>query len=182
MRDGQQNGAGDFARDATGAGEISWRVSAARPSVAEGYRPGYRWTDANREHERRSAGEAPMQVCHAAAPRRLPVVLNAFAEQWSSSANDLRDSALKVVAADAVAPLERADKPHASGRDVRGCDPDDRAAGHQEHHGEIGSRRNGTACDLLDASMSGALAGRDRRMTRSNLVVHGATSLVAMFT
>ena len=119
-----------------------------------------------------------MQVGNAAAPRRLPVVLNASAQQRPSSANDLRDRALKVVAANPVDPLECANQPAAAGRDVGGCDADDGAAGHHEHHGEIGERRNSTACDHFDASMGSALGGRDRR-SRSNLLVHGATSLVA---
>jgi len=173
MRDGQQNGARDVARDATCAGEICWRVGAARPSVTERYRARYRCPDADREHERRSARETPMQIGHAATPGRQPVVLNASAEQRSSSANDLRDGALKVVAANPVNPLKRAGKPAAGGRDVGGCDADDGTAGHHEHHSEIAERRNGTACDLLDASMGGTVGGRDRR-TRSNLIVHGS--------
>src|SRR5262245_34525255 len=102
MRDGQQNGARDFARNPTSAGEICQRVGTARPSVTERYRSGYRCSNADREHEGGSAREAPMQVGDAAAPRRLPVVLNASAQQWPSGANDLRDSALKVVGANPV--------------------------------------------------------------------------------
>jgi hypothetical protein len=172
MSDGQQNGARDFARDATRAGEIGWRVGAARPSVTEGYRAGYRCPDADRKHERRSARETPMQIGNAATPGRQPVVLNASPEQRPSSANDLRDGALKIAAANPVDPLKRADKPVAGGRDVGGCDADDGTAGHHEHHGEIAERRNSTACDLLDASMGAAVARRDRK-TRSNLLVHG---------
>jgi hypothetical protein len=119
-----------------------------------------------------------MQVRNAASTCRLPVVLNASPQRWPAGANDVCDGALKVVAANPVDPLERADKPATCGRHVRGRDADDRAAGDHENHGEIGERRNSTARDLLDAAMGGAAAGRDRNH-RSNLLVHGATSLGA---
>jgi len=116
-----------------------------------------------------------MQIRNAAAPRRLSVVLNADAQRWSSGANDVRDSALKVAAANPVDPLERADKTPARGRHVRARDTDDGLPAHHEYHDEISERRNSTSRDLLDASISGAVAGRDRG-DRSNLLVHGVTS------
>jgi len=118
-----------------------------------------------------------MQVRNAAAPGRLSVALNGSPQRWPSGTNDLRHGALKVVAANPIDPLERADKPVASGRDMRRPDADDGPAGHHEHPCEIGERRNSTPRDLLDASMGGGV-GRDQRRG-SNLVVHGATSLFA---
>jgi hypothetical protein len=127
----------------------------------------------NWEHERRSARETPVQVRNAATRRRLPVVLNASAQRWPSGSNDLRNGALQVVTANPVDPLKRAEKPVAGWGDVHGRDADDGAAGDHEHHGKIGQRRNSPACDLADASMGGAIGGRDLR-SRSNLLVHGA--------
>jgi len=174
MRHGQQCGARDCARDAPSASEIARRVGAARPSVTERYRPGYRGPNMNWEHERRSARETPVQVRNAAARRRLPVVLNASAQRWPSGSNNLRDGALQVVTANPVDPLKRAEKPAAGWGDVHGRDADDGAAGHHEHHGEIGQRGNRPARNLADASMGGAIGGRDLK-SPSNLLVHGAT-------
>jgi len=173
MRHGQQYGTRDCARDALSTSEIARRVGAARPSVTERYRPGYRGPNMNWEHERRSARETPVQVRNAATRRRLPVVLNASAQRWPSGSNDLRNGALQVVTANPVDPLKRAEKPVAGWGDVHGRDADDGAAGDHEHHGKIGQRRNSPACDLADTSMGGAIGGRDLR-SRSNLLVHGA--------
>ena len=117
-----------------------------------------------------------MQIRDAAAPRRLSVVMNASPQQWPPGANDLRDRALQVVAANPVDPLKHPKEPVTRGGDVRRRDADDRPPGHHEHHGEIGEPRNSTARDPLDASMGSAIGGRDRK-DRSNLLVHGATSL-----
>ncbi len=118
-----------------------------------------------------------MQVRNAAAACRLPVGLNASAQRWPSGTNDLRDGAPQVVAANPVDPLERPKKPVATRGDVRARDADDGTTRHHEHQGEIGVRRDDTARDRLDASMGGAIGGRDRR-SRSKLLVHG-TYLVA---
>ena len=130
MRHGQQDGARDFARNTLSAGKIRRRVGAARPSVAERYRSGYLVSDNDWEHEDRSARETPVQVGDAAARRGLTVILNASTQRWPPGANNLRDRASKVVTANAVDPLERAEKTVARGRDMRGGDADDRAARH----------------------------------------------------
>jgi hypothetical protein len=174
MRHGQQYGTRDCARDALSVSEIARRVGAARPSVTERYRPGYCGPNVNWEHERRSARETPVQVRNAATWRRLPIVLNASAQRWPSGSNDLRDGALQVVRTNTVNPLKRAEKSVAGGGHVHRRDADDGASGHHEHHGEIGERWNSAARDLPDASIGGAIGGRDLR-SRSNLLVHGAT-------
>ena len=124
-----------------------------------------------------------MQVGHAATRRiRRPFVHDAAPQGRASRANDLRHGAAQIVGADAVDAPQGAEQPLASGCAMCRRDADNRAAGDDEHHGEIRERGNGSPKDLLNgAECDAGHAGRGGRSRRSNPhpLVHGDTSTVA---
>jgi len=60
------NGARDLVHDTPRIGKVRLAVVAARPSVAEAHRAGHGFSDADGQHERGPAGEAAMEIRHAA--------------------------------------------------------------------------------------------------------------------
>ncbi len=173
MRRGRLSGAPDLAREAACAGEVGWRVRAARPSVAEAHRAGHGRSDANGEHERRPAREAAVKVVHAPARgARVVLLQDAPAQRRPAGADALGHGAVHVVAPDVIRAPERSEQPFSAGRYMCRCDSDDRASGHDEDHREIGEPGNGASRDLLDCLSGGTGGGRDRR-SRSNPLVHG---------
>src|SRR4029077_8176632 len=99
-------------------GKVRRAVGAARPSVAEAHRAGHGFSDADGEDERRRAGEAAMEIRHAALRRaRTNVVQDVPAKRGASGPDDLCDGAVKVLPAYAIHAPTRAGQPISRGRE-----------------------------------------------------------------
>lgn len=159
-------------RDASRVGKIGRRVSAARASVAEADRAGHGVTDADREHQSRTACEAPMQVRHAAARgigRRI--LQDGAAQRGLPGAYDLRHRTVEVTAPDVIHALQRTQQSVSGRTGVCRRDTDDRAAGHHEHDGKISELGDGAPRNPLNGPVRKPAGGRDRR-NGSNPLVH----------
>jgi len=114
-----------------------------------------------------------MQIRHAAARwMRRVFVLDAAPERRPSRTNDLRHGAMKIVPAHAIHALQFTEQLLSGWSGVCRRDADNRAPGHDEHHGEIRERGNGASRDPLNGFPCAAGGGRDRRRSRSNPLVH----------
>ena len=112
----RRNGARDLARDAPRIGKVRRAVAATGPSVAEAHRAGHVFSDADGEHERGSAGEAAMEIRHAAARRaRMILVQDVPAKRRAAGPDDLRDRALEVLPAYAIDAPKRAEQTLSAG-------------------------------------------------------------------
>jgi len=160
-------------RDTSRVGEIARRICTAGVSVTEADHAGHGVANPDGEHQRRAAGEPPMQVCHAARPWvSLSLTQNGTAERRLSRAHDLRHRAVKIVAPDVIHALQRAQQPVAGGTDVCRCDADDRASGHHEHDSKVRELGDHASSDLPNGSVSGSSGGSRDRRSRCNSLVH----------
>lgn len=163
----------EVARETPGSFEIGPGVAATRPSVAKRHGARHRVSYVNGQHECRAAGKPPVEVRDAPAGAFRRVLLeNARTQRGTARADHLRNSAVKVVQANAIHPLERPQDALSSRRAVRRRDADDGTPGDDEDEGEIRESRDSGSRNLAHASSSSPCGvGRDQR-NRSNPLVH----------